>query len=61
MLFTRQAETGKERTMSTKPVQKKTRKLGTLKVKSVAADKTTRVKGGPSMGPWKKGSLTAQS
>jgi hypothetical protein len=60
MLFTRQAKTGKERPMS-KPVQKKTRKLGTLKVKSVATDKTTRVKGGPSMGPWKKSSLTAQS
>jgi len=47
--------------MTTKSVKRKTRKFRALKVKSVAADKAARVKGGPTMGPWKKSSLTVQS
>lgn len=47
--------------MTTKSAKRKTRKVKTLGVKSVAADKATRVKGGPTMGPWKRSSLTAPS
>jgi len=41
--------------------KRSTRRVKNLEVKSVAHDKAKNVKGGPSMGPWKKNSLASQS
>jgi len=47
--------------VTTRTRKRNTRKVKNLKVKSVTRDKAKNVKGGPSMGPWKKNSLASQS
>ena len=47
--------------MTTKTRKQSTRRVKNLKVKSVARDKAKSIKGGPSIGPWRKNSLASQS
>jgi hypothetical protein len=46
--------------VTAKTRKRPTRKAKNLKVKSVAHDKAKNVKGGPTMGPWRKKGLASQ-
>jgi hypothetical protein len=47
--------------MATKRARQSTRKVKSLKVKSLSADKAKQVKGGPISNPWMKRGLTTQT